>query len=229
MVVVFVVGFAFLGVGSGGLDLQSLVQDVFGSKGGSSGPSLSGALKEVQKHPREAKAYKQLADAYEKKGLTDQTIAALESYVSLAPRDTTQLHRLAQLELASAVTAQQAYSAAYSRQQADGGGTSLRATQQDPITQAVTARDAQAVQSALSAYTSASSKALTTFKRLARVERNEPNLVLLANVAVQLGDRVTAVAALKQALKIKGVDPATRGEIRHRLAQLQPAPRKSGG
>jgi len=42
MVIVFVVGFVFLGVGSGGLDLQSLVQDVFGKKG-SSGTSIAKA------------------------------------------------------------------------------------------------------------------------------------------------------------------------------------------
>src|SRR5690242_17283795 len=57
MVVVFGVGFAFLGVGSGGLDLGSLIQDAFGTKGGG-GTSISKAQKEVAKHPRQAQGYK---------------------------------------------------------------------------------------------------------------------------------------------------------------------------
>ncbi len=229
MVVVFVVGFAFLGVGSGGLDLQSLVQDVFGSKGGSSGPSVSKALDEVRKHPRQPSAYKQLADAYERKASHDQAVTALEQYVALAPKDVTQLRRLGGRELNAATTAQQAYQAAYVRRQSDNPGSAVGATQQDPISQAVAARDSQAVQQTLTAYQTAAAQAVRTFKRLARVQKTEPNLVLLANVAVQLGDVKTAVGALKQALAIKGVDPATRRQIKSRLAQLQPSVRKSGG
>src|SRR5919199_1711267 len=62
MVLVFGLGFAFLGVGSGGLDLGQMIRDTFGSKGGGGGPSISKALKEVGKHPRQAAAYKKLAD-----------------------------------------------------------------------------------------------------------------------------------------------------------------------
>src|SRR5439155_507056 len=43
MVVVFGAGFAFLGVGCGGLDLGSLIQDAFGTKG-SSGTSITQAV-----------------------------------------------------------------------------------------------------------------------------------------------------------------------------------------
>src|SRR5438045_8935064 len=53
MVIVFGAGFAFLGVGSGGLDLGSLIRDTFGTKGGG-GTSISKAEKEVAKHPHEA-------------------------------------------------------------------------------------------------------------------------------------------------------------------------------
>src|SRR5436190_16747815 len=66
MVIVFGAGFAFLGVGSGGLDLGQLIRDAFGNKG-SSGTSISKAQDEVTKHPRQAHAYKLLADAYERK------------------------------------------------------------------------------------------------------------------------------------------------------------------
>src|SRR5438128_12027611 len=80
MVLVFGVGFVFLGVGSGGLDLGQLVRDVFGSKG-PTGTSISKARDEVAKHPREAQAYKKLADAYARKGRTDDAMTTLEQYV----------------------------------------------------------------------------------------------------------------------------------------------------
>src|SRR5919206_4957832 len=87
MVIVFGAGFAFLGVGSGGLDLGQMIRDTFGSKGGGGGTSISKALKEVQKHPREAAAYKKLADAYHAKGKTDEEISTLQQYTRLAPKD----------------------------------------------------------------------------------------------------------------------------------------------
>src|SRR5205823_3278367 len=83
-VIVFAVGFAFLGVGSGGLDLASLVQSVFGA--GSSGTSVSKALGKVHKHPNDAGAWKALADAYGSKGRTADQVKALERYVKLAPK-----------------------------------------------------------------------------------------------------------------------------------------------
>src|SRR5207244_220436 len=49
LIVVFGAGFVFLGVGSGGLDLGTLIQNLH--VGGSSKPSLSKALDEVQKNP----------------------------------------------------------------------------------------------------------------------------------------------------------------------------------
>src|SRR5438445_13709840 len=67
MVLVFGVGFVFLGVGSGGLDLGSLIRDTFGAKGGGGGKSISAAQKEVSTHPRDPKTYKDLADALERK------------------------------------------------------------------------------------------------------------------------------------------------------------------
>jgi predicted Zn-dependent protease len=101
MVIVFVVGFVFLGVGSGGLDLQSLVQDVFGKKG-SSGTSIAAAQKEVQQHPRSAQAYKQLSDAYRRTGQTQRAISALQNYTTLAPKIVAGLQLLGRLDLSVA-------------------------------------------------------------------------------------------------------------------------------
>src|SRR5262249_55239354 len=97
MVIVFAVGFAFLGVGSGGLDLASLVQSVFGAGGG--GTSISKAQSNANKHANDPAAWKALADAYGSHGRTADQISALEHYVKLRPRDVTQLQNLAQLEV----------------------------------------------------------------------------------------------------------------------------------
>src|SRR5690242_21387731 len=73
LIVVFAGGFIFLGVGSGGLDLGQLMRDAFG-RGGSSGPSISAAQKKVAERPFNAQYKKELAQAYENKGRTDEAI-----------------------------------------------------------------------------------------------------------------------------------------------------------
>jgi len=239
MVVVFVIGFAFLGVGSGGLDLQSLVQSVFGAKG-SSGPSLETALKNVQLHPQQAAAYKELADAYDRQDDTAQTIAALQQYVRLAPKDISQLQRLGGLELAAATTAQQALQLAFFRQQTDGGNTpfSVSPTSTSPlstlvgpgqITQAVAAQDSTALNNANTAYETSAKRAIQVFRQLSKVSPTSTNLIQLANVAEQLGDAKTALTAYQSALGLKDVDPATKREIESRIATLEKAQQNSGG
>src|SRR5205807_6116507 len=71
LILVFAGGFVFLGVGSGGLDLGSLIRDAFGRHGGSSG-SVSDAQKKVQQRPYNAIARQKLADLLEKKGRIDE-------------------------------------------------------------------------------------------------------------------------------------------------------------
>src|SRR5205807_10539280 len=67
LILIFGGGFVFLGVGSGGLDLGSLIRDAFG-RGSSSTPSVSKAQSEVVKHPLDPTARKDLATALENKG-----------------------------------------------------------------------------------------------------------------------------------------------------------------
>src|SRR5436305_2128804 len=144
MVVVFGAGFAFLGVGSGGLDLGQLIRDAFGAKG-STGTSVSKALSEVDKHPRQAQGYKVLADAYVRKGRTADAVSALEQYVRLAPKDAAQIARLGKLQSDEARAALTDAQAAYASQQYATAGSTFGASPsstfgqalgQDPITQA---------------------------------------------------------------------------------------------
>jgi tetratricopeptide (TPR) repeat protein len=229
MVIVFVVGFVFLGVGSGGLDLQSLVQDVFGKKG-SSGTSIAAAQKEVQQHPRSAQAYKQLSDAYRRKGQTQRAISALQNYTTLAPKNVAGLQQLGRLELSVATAAQQQFEVAYFQQQQSSaastltGGTKLgQALAQDPLTQAQSAESSRAVQRASSAYQSAVTNTLDTYKRITKLQPTVTNLVELASVALQFNDTTTALKAYRQALALKDVPAVTRRQLRARIKSLEPA------
>ena len=235
MVVVFVVGFAFLGVGSGGLDLQSLVQDVFGAKGGG-GTSISKALKEVQKHPRDAAAYKKLADAYQNKGRIDDAIDTLTRYVALRPKDATELQQLAQLEKTQADNALTEYQLAYYEQQASSAGTTFGPASSskfgqalaDPISSAVTARDSTRLQQAQAKYQTASTKALATYKKLAKLQANQTSYFQLAQAAEHFGDAKVAIAAYRKVLRLSN-DAATKTQVRAKINSLRASLPRGGG
>ena len=235
MVVVFVVGFAFLGVGSGGLDLQSLVQDVFGAKGGG-GTSISKAQAEVQKHPRDPVAWKKLATAYQNKGRIEDAITALTRYVALRPKDATQLGQLAQLEKTQADNAATQYQLAYFAQQSSGGGSlfgpsassKLGQALGDPVASAVSTRDSTRVQQALTTYQTESTQALATYRKLAKLQADQASYFQLAQAAEHFGDAKTAIAAYTNVLRLSG-DPATKAQIRAKIKSLRASSATSGG
>src|SRR6266487_5352037 len=174
MVIVFGVGFAFLGVGSGGLDLQSLVQDVFGSKGGG-GTSISKAQAETRKHPNDPQAWKTLGTSLQGKGRTDEAIAAYEKYATLRPHDVGQLQTLAQLEGQQTTGALAAARlAATSQGFATAGSTfgNSQLTGSDPIANAVSTQTSSQAQTTFSAYQQDSQRYLQTLKRLARLQND---------------------------------------------------------
>ena len=235
MVVVFVVGFAFLGVGSGGLDLQSLVTDVFGAKGGG-GTSISKAQEDVQKHPRDPAAWKQLATAYQNKGQIAGAVTALTRYTALRPKDATQLQQLAQLQKTQADNAATDYQLAYLSQQDSGGGSTfgpastskLGQALNDPVSSAVNTRDSTRVQEALTRYQTASTQALATYKKLAKLQATQYSYVQLAQIAQGFGDTNTAIAAYTKALKLPG-DPTAKAQIRAKIKSLRTSSANAGG
>jgi tetratricopeptide (TPR) repeat protein len=235
MVIVFGAGFAFLGVGSGGLDLGQMIQDAFGT-GGSSGTSISSAQKDVAKHPRQAHGYKVLADAYERKGRRADAIGALQQYAALKPKDTGQLERLANLQAATARAAlQEAQQAFYDQQTATAGEafgaaptSKFAQALADPITAAVSAKVQQRAQIANAKYQSTSSAAIATLKRVAKIRPDQTSYFQLARTAEEFGDTSAAVGAYKKLLKVIK-DPATKRSIRAKVAQLQPQAPKGGG
>src|SRR5436190_5937774 len=164
MVVVFAGGFVFLGVGSGGLDLGTLLRDTF-SRSSSSGPSISKALDKVNKNPRDAAAQKALAKAYEDKGRIPEATATYQQYIALRPKDADALAHLAGLQKRQADTYLQDAQLAYEQQsQATAGSTfGVAATSKfgkalgtDPITNLVQTKASTAFQQANSQYTSSS-------------------------------------------------------------------------
>lgn len=235
MVVVFVVGFAFLGVGSGGLDLQSLVQDVFGAKGGG-GTSISKALAQVHKHPRDPAGYKTLATAYQDKGQIANAVDALNQYVALRPKDATELQQLAQLEKTQADNALSDYQLAYFAQQSSGGGAAfgpspsskLGQALTNPISSAVDTQTSARLQQAQTAYQTASTQALTTYKKLAKLQRNQSAYFQLAQAAEHFGDAKTAISAYRRVLALS-TDATTEAQIRAKIKSLRATLAKSGG
>jgi hypothetical protein len=228
MVIVFAVGFAFLGVGSGGLDLASLVQSVFGAGGG--GTSVSKAQAKVTKAPNDPQAWKALADALGSKGRTADEINALEHYVTLRPKDATQLQNLAQLELTQATSAQQANAVA--RQgQTSVANSSFFASHlggNDPITNAVQLQVSTAERTTFTAYRAAAGRALATLKKLTVVQPGASSYDDLATAAAQYSENGIAIKAYKKELQYT-TDPGTKAQIRARIKALRAAGPTFGG
>src|SRR5438045_8310250 len=116
LAVLFAVTFAFVGVGSGTSGLEDLFTNLnlFGHHGGT---SVSSALKETQKHPQSAKAYRDLATAYESDQKTASAISALQQYTTLKPKDATGWSELAGLQLSLAQDFAKQYQEAAGAQQ----------------------------------------------------------------------------------------------------------------
>jgi tetratricopeptide (TPR) repeat protein len=228
LIVVFAGGFIFLGVGSGGLDLGQLMRDAFG-RGGSSGPSISEAQKKVAERPFNAQYKKQLAQAYENKGRTDDAITAWLEYGKLRPKDVVALRHLGDLELAQANSAyQNAQLAAIRQQQAAAGsqfGTSTdklgQALANSPLTSAAAAQAGSAYQAAITTYQTAASRAIQTYQQLAKLQpKSQEALFALAQAADTLNQTTAAISAYKRLLKLD-LDASTKAQIRARIKTLQ--------
>jgi tetratricopeptide (TPR) repeat protein len=228
LIVVFAGGFVFLGVGSGGLDLGQLLRDAFGNKGPSTG-SISKAQDRVQEHPRDAAARRNLAQVLEKKGRTDEAIAAWNQYASLRPRDVASLRHLADLELGQADRYfRQAQLAALAQQEA-GVGSAFRPTPtgkfttalgQDPIASALSSKASTELQDASAKYQSAADNAIRTYKQIVKASPSRETVFSLAQAADTLRQPAVAIRAYKQLLEFD-LDSATRAQIKERIRTLR--------
>ena len=233
LILVFGAGFVFLGVGSGGLDLGTLVQDLhLGS--GSSKPSLSKAQDAVQKEGSPAN-YRKLAEALAARGRTVEAISAYERVVALAPRDTDgsgtlSLDKLAGLQRTRLstlgqeyVAAQEEYRDALAEQNFGASSTSTlgQALSKDPIASVVSSTASTRYSKALTDYQSAAGAVVATYKKRADAfPRNSSYTFDLAGVAAGYNDYKTAIAAYKKFL-VLDPDSSDAPAVRARLKQLE--------
>jgi cytochrome c-type biogenesis protein CcmH/NrfG len=229
LAVVFALSFVFLGVGSGSSGIGDLLRgnfDLFG--GGSSSTSVSGAQKRIDKNPKDAAAFHDLARAYETKGDTAKAIDALTTYTRLRPKDTSVLTELAGQYLSQADAARQQAIAAQSALATAPlfnpypvTGKLATAVGQNPIAEASSSRAQSAFTTAYQKMLTAYSSAVGAYKRLAKRTPNDPTVQLqLGSTAESANDAKTAIAAYKRFLRLAPDDPSAPSVKQH-IKQLQ--------
>jgi tetratricopeptide (TPR) repeat protein len=229
LAIVFAASFVLFGVGTGFGGLGDILHGNAGSS--SSGPSVSDAQARIAKNPQNAPAYKELATALQNEGKIDAAIPPLEKYVAMRPRDESALNTLGSLYSDRLQRLGQRYASAQAAsQEATFGGVvqpQLQAGKQtlpqDPITQAEVAKTDAAIGAVQSQIQSVSTKAVSTYQKLAKLSPSDPSLQLqLAQIAETANNVPVAVKALKRFIKLAPEDssvPLVKQELK-RLRQF---------
>jgi cytochrome c-type biogenesis protein CcmH/NrfG len=233
---VFGLGFVFLGIGSGSNGITDALQNAFNFGSSSSGASVSSLEKKTQKHPFDAKAWRDLATAYETKQNTDGAIRALAQYVSLRPKDASALAELgseystrADAAAREAQAAQQDASSAtppaaiFAPPATTPLGRAFNDTGalKDPIATAVQTLANDRATTATAKYQSAIKSAEGTYQQLAKLTPNDANAQLqLGQVAASAQDANVAIAAYQRFLKLAPSDPLAP-QVRSALKTLK--------
>jgi tetratricopeptide (TPR) repeat protein len=234
LALVFALTFVFLGVGSGSAGVGDLLGglDLFG--GGSSATSVGKAQDKLKKNPRDAGAYRELAQAYEAKGDNDKAVDALNAYLRLRPKDANALSELAALHLTQAEAARNQAAAAQARLTGSSiftpaaAGSLGQAAGQNPLTEASSAGANAAFTAAYQKMQTAYTAALAAYKRVAAQAPSDPTVQLrLADTAETAGDTKTAIAAYKRFLKLAPDDP-TVPVVKQRIKALRSTPSVGG-
>ena len=243
LALVFGLGFVFLGIGSGSNGITDALQNAFNFGKSSGGTSISSLERKTQKNPLDAKAWRNLATAYETKQRTNDAIIALSQYVGLRSKDADALAELATEYGQQANQYAQDYQA--TQQTASvltppfaafppaatspfGKALSDPNALQDPISASLRAQAQAAQQTALSNYQTAQANAEDAYKKLAKLTPKDPNAQYqLAQSADAAGDTKVATAAYKAVLKLVPVktDPL-HVNATQRLKALTPAAKK---
>jgi tetratricopeptide (TPR) repeat protein len=240
--VLFAITFAGLGVGSGQGGLDQLFNGVFNR--GSSGPSVSNAVKATLEHPKQAQAWRDLAIAYESKARVNDAIYAWQRYTALRPKNPDGFDRLGQMHLQKANEAfnragehQQRLLALQSDTYRPFAPSGKLAVGTDPIQQQIQAAASQeqsALQAAAVETNTAYKQAIATFGTVAKLRPQDVdaqfNIARSALTAFQqLGDRSFLPPAIKAYRKIAKLDPTQAGEARARIKQLRQLQKSAPG
>jgi tetratricopeptide (TPR) repeat protein len=218
----FAIGFVFFGVGSGSTGLSDVLQNAlnFGSSGGS---SISGLVKKTNKHPQDAKAWRDLATAYEQKQRTQDAVNALERYSALRPKDQGALAELASqygtlatsysndyLNAQQASAAQASPGAAFAPGATTPFGKAFNdpAALKDPIAAAVQTLASTQESTALTNYQTAQTNAENAYKKLSALTPSDATTqIQLGQAAQAANDTKVAIAAYKKFLTLAPDDP----------------------
>ena len=217
LAVVFAGGFVVFGVGSSGLGLGDILNN--NSGGGSGQPSVDKALKATQTDPKSAKAWRDLATAYDTKGQVQDAITAWTTYNSLRPKDVSGFDALAtdlqqqftiQTNEAAAAQAdaQNVQPTSFGPPSASPLGRAL-ASVPDPIGQAASTQANDRFQAALNTRAGTAQTLMETYQRIAVLRKPaEPSdQFLLAQAAESAGNAQVAIAAYKRFVELAPDDP----------------------
>jgi tetratricopeptide (TPR) repeat protein len=238
LALVFGVGFVVFGVGS---DIGGGLSDVFSNirGSGSSSPSVSDSLERTKENPKNAAAWRDLAEAYELDGQTDEAAQAWITYTKLRPRDVTGWNRLAavyegqaqgQTQEAQlvAIEAQTAQAASFLPPPTTPLGRAL-GERPNPITQAVVQNANQRYNTVIQERQATLTKLVDTYRRIGGLQPEDAAVQLqLALAAQNAGDAEAAVGAYRRFLRLAPDDPNAvyaRQQLKTLEAQVAPAPR----
>jgi tetratricopeptide (TPR) repeat protein len=241
LALVFAGSFVFFGVGSGSSGLGDILGGWLNTSSGG-GPSISKLESKTADEPRNAKAFRELATAYETDQRNDDAIRALERYTTLKPRDADALQELAGLyqrgltDLGTQAQAIQAESPAvdasafappattpFGKAFSDPNGL------QDPIAQSLAAQVGSKIGDLQRQAAVLQDKLLTVDKKVVELDPNDPTAQFqLGQVADTAGDTLTAVAAYKRFLRLSPDDPLA-AQVQARLKQLNPPSGSASG
>ncbi|HZQ66462.1 MAG TPA: tetratricopeptide repeat protein [Gaiellaceae bacterium] len=232
LAVVFAGGFVLFGVGSSNV---SGLSDIFsGIRGGGGGPSVSKALKQTEKNPKNAQAWHDLATAYDSKGDLDNAVGAWQTYTQLRPRDVDGLTQLAtDYAQQLAVQTQEAQAALAAVQSAQGTtfappsstplGRALGSIE-DPVATAASSSAQQQYQQAFDARQATATTLADVYSKIAKLQPAEPSAQLqLAQAAQDAGETSTAIAAYKKFVELAPFDnqvPYAKQQIKALQAQV---------
>ncbi len=231
LAVVFAGGFVLFGVGSSNV---SGLSDIFSGIRGGGGPSVSKALKQTEKNPKDAQAWHDLATAYDSKGDLDNAVGAWQTYTQLRPRDVDGLTQLAtDYAQQLAVQTQEAQAALAAVQSAQGTtfappsstplGRALGSIE-DPVATAASSSAQQQYQQAFDARQATATTLADVYSKIAKLQPAEPSAQLqLAQAAQDAGETSTAIAAYKKFVELAPFDnqvPYAKQQIKALQAQV---------
>jgi len=233
MVLVFGLGFVFLGVGSGNSGLGDLFSGNFSLFGGSSGPSISKARERVEKNPKSAAAHLKLGEALLAHRRTDEAIAAYEQAARLNRKSVEALNQLSALyEQRSREQLQEAQLAQLQAQQLAPAGAfqppassklgQALASFSDPIAETATTAAQERAFEAFSSYQATRQQLVSVYERLADLSPDDPSSLLqLALAAEQAGDLQKAIETYKRFVKRFPDDTGSVAEAKRQIKALE--------